>query len=184
MRIAKTSIEEIQSLRNVLSDIETFYLRDSDSDIEEIEDIEQYPVLSTFDRRDYKSLFVDLAEWIASIPHSKILWNCQTMLEQCADPALSYLEYNEDIRAGLELLKAKREAEPGFMPAACKNEECIPQVEAAPYPAGRLSYGYLAVIDGKESFIAGRNIDHAGQIAEKHGKDYELRGCSFDVLYE
>jgi hypothetical protein len=42
------------------------------------------------------------------IHHQRILWNCETLLDNCVDPEISHLEFKRDIREGFrasEILK-------------------------------------------------------------------------------
>lgn len=107
MKLAKTSPEEISSLNKVLNELE--WLRDELSrgsgNIEDV-DLEDYEVIGTHIRMDsFEHAFNDLVKYLAGIHFQRILTNCQTMLDHCADPDQDTLEFNPDITKGLELLQ-------------------------------------------------------------------------------
>jgi hypothetical protein len=107
MRLSKTTEKEIDSLMDLLIEVERFHDNDRFNNLSNI-DWSEYEILSKFDHENYETMFDDLIKHISNIHFKRILSNCTTLLENCADPNLDYLEFNPDIKMGLELLKTQK----------------------------------------------------------------------------
>lgn len=105
MKLALTSSEEILNLMQILNELEALYKYELKSTHFEDVDFEEYDILKTFNTKDPAEFIEDLLRHLYGIHHQRILWNCDTMLKHCADPALSYLDFNPDIKKGLQLLE-------------------------------------------------------------------------------
>lgn len=111
LKLAKTSEKEINSLFDILNEIEGIHKYQLNSfEFEDI-DFEEYEIMKTFDSTTAEAFLLDLFRYLSSIHFQRILFNCQTLLENCADPNESTLEFNSDIKEGLKLLEEKREKE-------------------------------------------------------------------------
>ena len=108
MKLAKTNNEEIMSLMNILNEIQSFNGELRTYNFEDIELEEEYsPILHKIKKEtDTIEEFMEgVFMHLSNIHHSRILWNCDVLIENCADPDLSYLDFKPDIKKGLELLE-------------------------------------------------------------------------------
>lgn len=110
MKLAITNEEEIKSLMDLCNEIESFSKQLSVNNYDEInlEDDKDfytvlYPLWKYSDR--IETFMSEVFNQFDIVHFRKILWNCSTLLENCADPSLSYLDFNPDIKAGLEILE-------------------------------------------------------------------------------
>jgi hypothetical protein len=103
MRLARAKEEEIFQLRDFLSEIEEFGNNESYGDFYEV-DWENYEVLSKINHKSPEDFIIGISDYLSKIHYRKILFNCSTLLENCADLELDYLDFNKDIKKGLELL--------------------------------------------------------------------------------
>lgn len=114
MKLAKTNEKEIDSLMDVLNEIEQInkhmeydgeYWEEFKNELDS--EKESFPICcelaSCCKSKDqfYRLVFNHLS----GIHFQRILWNCSTMLENCADPNSDHLDFKPEIKAGLELLK-------------------------------------------------------------------------------
>ena len=113
MKLAKTNQKEIDSLLDILNELESIrkyhYVHEYDDMIDEIdENKESFPILSGItDNKDLPQEFwMKVINQLTSIHFQRILLNCMTLIENCADPDKSHLDFNPDIKKGLELLEA------------------------------------------------------------------------------
>jgi len=108
MKVAKTNQEEISRLNTLLNELEwfskEFRLGSDFSDI----DWEGYEQLSKLPKDNAEEFLKVLCHTIAGNHFQRILLNCSTLLDNCADPNLKHLDFNPDIKAGLELLEKQR----------------------------------------------------------------------------
>lgn len=107
MRLAKTNHEEIDRLFSVLNEVEWLHKELKNANFEDV-DFSDFDVMSKFDNKSPEAFLSDLIHHLSSIHFQRILWNCRTLLDNCADPELSHLDFNADIKAGLELLDISR----------------------------------------------------------------------------
>lgn len=114
LKLAKTSQAEIERLLDALNEVEWLAKELTRSHLSNIEfDGEYYPMLSKFDKNDSEMFLEQLARHLSGIHFKRILWNALTLLENCADPDLDTLDFNKDIKRGLELLETQ-EQEPDY----------------------------------------------------------------------
>ena len=113
MKLAKTNQKEIDSLSDILNELKSVHKyhnhADYDDLIDQIDDNkESFPILSGItDNKDLPHEFwMKVIDRLTSIHFQRILWNCMTLIENCADPDKSHLDFNPDIKKGLELLEA------------------------------------------------------------------------------
>lgn len=107
LKVAKTNDEEISRLHSLLNEIEWLSKEfRSGNDFSDIDwgDYEQLSKLPN----DIEEFLKVLCHTIAGNHFQRILFNCSTLLDNCADTNLDYLEFNPDIKAGLELLEKQR----------------------------------------------------------------------------
>lgn len=106
MRVAKTNQEEISRLNSLLCEIE-WLSKDfrSGHDYESI-DWSEYEILSTM-VTDYgvEAFLETLCHKIAGNHFGRIFMNLSTLLDNCAHPGLTHLDFNPQIKAGFEALE-------------------------------------------------------------------------------
>lgn len=109
MKLAITSEEEILSLLRILNELESLWKYDLQQSYLKDIDLSEYEILKGFDKSDPEEFLSDLLKYLYEIHHSRILWNCDTMLKNCADLELDHLDFNPDIKRGLELVELEKE---------------------------------------------------------------------------
>jgi hypothetical protein len=110
MKLARTNQQEIDSLMKILNEVECLHKELISTNFEDV-DFSEFEIMSKFKTSDSSSFLEDLLHHISYIHFKRILWNCSTLLDNCADPDLSHLDFNKDIKAGLKLLeKDKKQA--------------------------------------------------------------------------
>lgn len=118
MKVAKTNVEEILSLHRVLNEVEMLHKELKRYDFCAV-DWDDYEVLKDFGvneesgERDPEVFIEDLVRHLSGIHFQRILFNCEVLLSNCADPDQDVLDWNQDIKKGLELLGAWTNEEPG-----------------------------------------------------------------------
>lgn len=112
MKVAKTNPEEILSLLRPLNELE--WLR-KDLGRMELADVEwdDYELLGQLRHSDPEEFLTDLVRLLTDIHFQRILLNCEVLLNHCADPNAETLEFNADIKKGLELLREWTNADIG-----------------------------------------------------------------------
>ena len=102
MKLAITNEKEIMSLFDILKEIESI-----DKYNENALDLntDEYPILSELDNTNEEYFLYELINRLSSIHFYRILWNLLVLLENCADLTKDTLDFNPDIKKGLELLE-------------------------------------------------------------------------------
>jgi hypothetical protein len=121
VRMAKAKQKDIDKLRTWLQ------LNDQLAKIDPINEREWIQLKKDWeDEEDFSEIIKEISdesEWfsienyfryynahIAHI-HGRIIFGFTTLLDNCADPDLDYLDFNKDIKAGFELLEIKQKSE-------------------------------------------------------------------------
>lgn len=112
LKLAKTSQAEIDSLFAILNEAEWLKKELQNNFLEDI-DFSEFEIMQSFDRENTEQFLTDFVSHLSSIHFQRILFNCQTLLDNCADPDLDTLDFNKDIKRGLELLEAQTQ-EPDY----------------------------------------------------------------------
>lgn len=107
MKLAKTNQGEIDNLMKILNEVECLHKELIYKNFEDVE-LSEFEIMSKLKTSDSSAFLENLLKHISAIHYQRILWNCSTLLDNCADPDLSYLDFNKDIKAGLELLEKER----------------------------------------------------------------------------
>lgn len=107
MKLAKTNHAEIDTLLKVLIEVEWLYKDLGRFDIEDI-DFSEYEILRKFQNNNAQTFLYHLSAHLSSINYQRIIWNLRTLLDNCADPNSDTLDYNQDIKLGLELLDQRK----------------------------------------------------------------------------
>lgn len=89
---------------NALNEVEWLSKELKNTDFEDV-DFSEFDIMSKFDKSNPSAFLTDLVRHISAVHFQRILWNCSTLLDNCADPDLSHLDFNKDIKVGLELLE-------------------------------------------------------------------------------
>ena len=113
LKLSKTNEQEIDKLRDVLNEIQQItkhcdYEDYDDFKSEILGDEDFFSVSSKYIKEydNYQGFWMVMMKHLCSIHFQRILMNCSTMLDNCADPNISHLDFNSDIKKGLELLEA------------------------------------------------------------------------------
>ncbi len=108
MKVSRTNTKEISSLMQVLNEVEQLHEELRRFSFDDI-NWDEFEILGKYCRTSSKEDFLeDLLGYLAKIHFQRILLNCDLLLEQASDPELSHLDFNKDIKEGLELLESKR----------------------------------------------------------------------------
>lgn len=99
MRLAKTNEAEIKTLIDFLKELEWLREELNNNDFEDARiDKEDFPLLSTFDKQSIQNFLFDICNHAKSLFWERILWNCQTLLDSCADPNLTYIDFKPEMK--------------------------------------------------------------------------------------
>ena len=106
MKISKTNEDEIYKLNTILCSLGQL----SGEFYEEIPDIswDDHDQVKDLVESDPRKLISLLCNALQEVNYSRILMNAVTMLSNCADPDLDHLDFNKDIKEGLDLLEKHR----------------------------------------------------------------------------
>jgi hypothetical protein len=109
MKVAKTNQEEISRLNSLLNEIE-WMSKDfrSGNDFSDL-DWEGYERLKELPKDDAEEFLKVLCHKIAGNHFQRILFNCSTLLDNCADENQATLDFNPKIKAGFEAIDLLKE---------------------------------------------------------------------------
>jgi hypothetical protein len=109
MKVAKTNQEEISRLNSLLNEIECMS-KDfrSGNDFSDLE-WAGYEIFEELPKDDAEKFLKVLCHKIAGIHFQIILFNCSTLLDNCADENQDTLDFNPTIKAGFEAIKLLKE---------------------------------------------------------------------------
>lgn len=110
MKLAKANEREIANLCNILNDIEQLADDLNKYGFESV-DFSEYQVLKRVNNCDPEEMLLKLCREIKSTYWQKILFNCETLLENCADPDSTTLEFNAEILKGFRLIELSENPE-------------------------------------------------------------------------
>ena len=112
IRLAKTNEQEILELTRFLSEIGALRQEIGFECFEDFFesyqfDKEVFPVMSKIrnQSRDMEEFIMGVFSHLSNIHHWRILANCDALLRNCADPDNDVLDFNPEIKKGLELLE-------------------------------------------------------------------------------
>ncbi len=108
LRIARVTETEISNLRNLLNDLQNLFGELNMLNLNEIV-IDKYETLKYLDENDSESFLRGVCFAISNSNFEKTLFNLVILLDNCADLNLEYLDFNKDIKRGLELLELEKE---------------------------------------------------------------------------
>ena len=102
MRVGKTNEKEIKSVSDFLNELS--WLSDS-INFTNLEDIDftDFEILSKFDKTNAEEFIESLAKYAKNLFYERVLINCSVLLENCADPNLSYLDFSPDLKQLIEV---------------------------------------------------------------------------------
>ena len=104
LKVAKSKDTEIERINLVLTEISWLGEELRSTPLSNI-DFSEYEVLSKFDKEDTEEFLVQICRTVKGLMYEKAIMNLQVLLENCADPELNHLDFNKDIKKGLELLE-------------------------------------------------------------------------------
>ncbi len=110
MKVARATEKEIDNVRDLLNEIASL-----DQDFQHQyyfdainENKEDFPLLSKIVTDDRDDFIDNLARLVNNTFYDKVLFNLNTLMENCADMNADTLEFNERITKGLELLERQQ----------------------------------------------------------------------------
>lgn len=105
LKVSKSKDSEIERIKDVLTEISWLGEELRSTNLSDI-DFSEYEILSKFDKQDTEEFLGMLCRTVKGLMYEKAIVNLQVLLENCADPNLGHLDFNKDIKKGLELLEA------------------------------------------------------------------------------
>ena len=107
MKLAKSQPNEIQHIKKFLK--ECGWLKD-ELKHNELEDVNfsEFELLKDFNKKNASEFLFSVVNEIKALHHEKAMWNLETLLDNCSDKSLDYLDFNPEIKTGfyaIELLK-------------------------------------------------------------------------------
>ena len=108
MQVSKTSHEQIKTVSEFLHEL-SWLNDDLRSTNLEYVDFSPYTILKDFDKKEIQDFLNSVCCHAKNLFYEKVLMNCSTMLDNCADPNLEVLDFNPKIKAGFESIELLRE---------------------------------------------------------------------------
>lgn len=108
MRLSISQPNEIHHIKNFLK--ECGWLKDElkHTELEDV-DFSEFELLKDFNQKDASEFLFSVVNEIKALYHEKAMWNLETLLDNCADKSLDYLDFNSDIKAGQEAIELLKE---------------------------------------------------------------------------
>lgn len=110
MQISKTSHEQIKTVSDFLHEL-SWLNDDLKNKAFNYLDLSEYTILKDFDTNDCEEFLHSVCFHAKQLFYEKVLMNCATMLDNCADPNLEVLDFNPEIKAGFEAIELLRKME-------------------------------------------------------------------------
>lgn len=111
MKVARATQKEINSLRQLLKDLEC--VGENYSWTDPYDAVKRFPdnffELENMEAEDNETLLSGICEWFAENRWEVVLFNLDVLLDNCADLNAPTLEFNERIKKGLALLDSQPE---------------------------------------------------------------------------
>lgn len=108
MKLAKSRPEEIKHIKDLLKECSWLSKELCYCELEDV-DFSEFELLKDYDKSDTRSFLYSLLNEIKALYFEKALWNLQTLISNCADPELDYLEFNKEIIAGQDAIQLLRD---------------------------------------------------------------------------
>ena len=110
MQISKTSHEQITTISNFLNEL-SWLNDDLKTKAFTYLNLSEYTILKDFDTNDCEEFLHSICLHAKNLFYEKVLMNCLTMLDNCADPSLDVLDFNPKIKAGFEAIELLKKME-------------------------------------------------------------------------
>ena len=126
MKLAKSQPNEIQHIKNFLK--ECGWLKDElkHTKLEDV-DFSEFELLKDFNQKDASEFLFSVVNEIKSLYYEKAMWNLETLLDNCADKSLDYLDFNSNIKAGQEAIELLKELR-GFAPYCTDHRQRVDDI--------------------------------------------------------
>ena len=126
MKLAKSQPNEIQHIKNFLK--ECGWLKDElkHTELEDV-DFSEFELLKDFNQKDASEFLFSVVNEIKALYHEKAMWNLETLLDNCADKSLDYLDFNSNIKAGQEAIELLKELR-GFAPYCTDHRQRVDDI--------------------------------------------------------
>jgi len=108
LKLARATEKEIDDLWQFLNELTSL---NNNIQMEHLGSIDwdEYEILSDFDHESYDTFMCDVVEYLSGLRHDKILFNLTTLMENCADLKSDVLDFNKEIKEGMELYENRKE---------------------------------------------------------------------------
>ena len=104
IKIGKSTKNEIKQISSLLQECTWLSKEMKFKNLENI-DFEGFEILNHFDKNNAEDFLESLVKAISNLFYEKAIMNLYTLLDNCADKDLDYLDFNPEIKKGLELLE-------------------------------------------------------------------------------
>ena len=84
-------------------------------------------MLKDFNQKDASEFLFSVVNEIKALYHEKAMWNLETLLDNCADKSLDYLDFNSNIKAGQEAIELLKELR-GFAPYCTDHRQRVDDI--------------------------------------------------------
>ena len=101
--IQRITPKEIRDVKVFLSELAE--LKDDLNCNFEPEDLDKYEVLSTLKAEDPEDFLYNICAHLEALPIDRLICNCSSVLNNCADMSCETLQFNEKITKGLKLIE-------------------------------------------------------------------------------
>ncbi|SED11920.1 hypothetical protein SAMN04489761_4331 [Tenacibaculum sp. MAR_2009_124] len=111
MTIARAENKEIKQVNDLLNELESIGRYNRGEEVIDVikEDNEFFKVLSSLDHSDPETLLRDICNYVDGIRHQCVMFNLTTLMDNCADLNKDTLDFNPELKRGLELVELEKE---------------------------------------------------------------------------
>ena len=102
MKLAKSKESEINNINLFFRELSWLADEKQYSDLEYI-DFSDFELLSKFNKESAEDFIEEISRYAKSLFWEKLIMNTQTLLENCADPNVETVEFNDKIQKGFAL---------------------------------------------------------------------------------
>ena len=126
MKLAISQPNEIQHIKNFLK--ECGWLKDElkHTELEDV-DFSEFELLKDFNQKEPSEFLFSVVNEIKALYHEKAMLNLETLLDNCADKSLDYLDFNSNIKAGQEAIELLKELR-GFAPYCTDHRQRVDDI--------------------------------------------------------
>ena len=104
IKVGKSTENEIKEISSLLQECTWLSKEMRFKELANI-DFEGFEILNKFDESNAEDFLQSLVDRISRLFYEKAIMNLYVLLDNCADKDLDYLDFNPEIKKGLELLE-------------------------------------------------------------------------------